>query len=81
MKNLILALFVAMSATLFGQFKPGTTTDFDNSELKGADSVKVCYYLSAGISISNTGSSTFGKTSYPSIEFRGFCFGFLTFLL
>jgi hypothetical protein len=73
MKNLILTLvlFVAMSATSFGQIQPGTTTDFDNSELKGADSVKVCYYLSAGISISNTGSSTFGKTSYPSIEFGG----------
>lgn len=67
MKNLILTLvlFVAMSATSFGQIQPGTTTDFDNSESKKSDSVKICYYLSAGISISNTGSSTFGKTSYP----------------
>ena len=71
MKNLILVLFVSISTILFGQIKPGTTTDFDNSELKGADSVKICYYLSAGTSISNTGSSTIGKTSYPSIEFGG----------
>lgn len=71
MKNLILVLFVAMSATLFGQIKPGTTTDFDNSEVKGSDSAKVCYYVSVGVSITNTKSSTFAKTAYPSIEFGG----------
>jgi hypothetical protein len=71
MKNLLLVLSLLVSLTSFNQIKLGTTTDFDNSELKGSDSAKVCYYLSAGISISNTGSSTFGKTSYPSIEFGG----------
>jgi hypothetical protein len=72
MKNLLLVLsLLLVSLTSFNQVKLGTTTDFDNSESKGSDSTKVCYYLSVGISISNTGSSTFGKTSYPSVEFGG----------
>jgi hypothetical protein len=71
MKNLLLVLSLFVSLVSFNQVVPGTTTDFDNSEAKPSDSIKVCYYLSAGISISNTGSSTFGKTSYPSIEFGG----------
>jgi hypothetical protein len=52
MKNLILVLFVAMSATLFGQNK-------------------INYYTSAGLSISNSGDTTFSYSSYPSIEFGG----------
>lgn len=71
MKNLLLVLSLFISLVSFNQTVPGTTTDFDNSESKASDSIKVCYYVSAGISISNTGSSTFGKTSYPSIEFGG----------
>jgi hypothetical protein len=52
MKNLILVLFVAMSATLFGQNK-------------------INYYTSVGLSISNSGDTTFSYSSYPSIEFGG----------
>ena len=63
MKNLLLILFVALSVTLFSQEKSCCA--------KKEEPSKYSYYMSAGLSMSNTLDNTFSFSSYPSIEVGG----------
>lgn len=73
MNKLFTIIFLSISLVSFTQIrtKIGSQTDLDNSEALPSDSIKISYYLSAGLSVANTKGSTFAKTSYPSIEFGG----------
>ena len=79
MKNLLLVLTLLLSFTALSQTKSKPRVKISrhfkiNSLAMTSDSLdtlKINYYASASLSMSNTGNSTFSRTSYPSLEFGG----------